>query len=114
MSSKPITPCNPESGREVMIPAWTKVEVICANGFSRLMLLNKHRSIIWIAFCSYFYTDFQKDQLYMGYFKFENIPSMTGISMPAWNRIEPHTLSVFCVIHPQTSARGTRMARKTY
>jgi hypothetical protein len=31
------------------------------------------------------------------YFRFEKMPSMMGISMPAWNKTEPQMLFVFCI-----------------
>jgi hypothetical protein len=36
----------------------------------------------------------------------EKTPSMIGISIPAWSNIEPHTLSVFCMMYPRARARG--------
>jgi hypothetical protein len=58
MNSKPITPCKPEPGRGVMIPAWIKVEVICAICFSKLAKFNVYPSITWVLYFSFFYTDF--------------------------------------------------------
>ena len=46
------------------------------------------------------------------HYRLENIPSITGMSAPAWNRVEPSRLLVFRITAPNAKPRKNIMTKK--